>query len=172
MKRDKALIREPVSGLLLWERQLRLLTKLQPAEILWSGPARPGMPPGLHIVEDAQAQAGPLAGICACLQVVRADLLVVLAIDLPAMTAPFLRGLMDRCTPTCGAVVRRAAYFEPLAAVYPQAMKALAQAHLDQGQFALQDLLRKGESAGLMKSFGLHESDDALFKNVNRPEDL
>ena len=85
MGRDKALMQDPVSGHVLWQQQLRILEELQPEEIFWSGLARPGIPADLRLIEDSIPQAGPLAGISACLNVLRSDLLVVLAIDLPQM---------------------------------------------------------------------------------------
>src|ERR1700761_8110428 len=103
MGRDKALL--PVSGskLLLWQRQLAVLEELQPEMLLWSGSPRPGMPNNVSIIPDAVNDSGPLAGVAACLAPTQPDLLIVLAIDLPAMTSPFLRRLLAESSPTCGA---------------------------------------------------------------------
>ncbi len=92
MGRDKALIELPGSGLLLWQRQWKVLEDLQPEEMLWSGPPRPQMPDRARVIPDVVKNAGPLAGISACLDELRSDLLVVLAVDLPEMSAAFLRG--------------------------------------------------------------------------------
>jgi molybdopterin-guanine dinucleotide biosynthesis protein A len=172
MGRDKALMRDSVSGQVLWQRQLRILEELQPEEIFWSGPARPGIPADPRLVEDSIPHAGPLAGISACLNVLRSDLLVVLAIDLPQMNAAFLKRLLASCTPTCGVAMKRDFYFEPLAAVYPKAMGALAEAHLHQGRYALQDLLGEADLKGMMHSIQLGDENRSLFKNVNAPDDL
>jgi molybdopterin-guanine dinucleotide biosynthesis protein A len=172
MGHDKALVRDPAGGEVLWQRQLRTLKELQPEEIFWSGPARPGIPADLRIVADAFPKAGPLAGISACLNVLRTDLLVVLAIDLPRMNAAFLKRALTLSTPTCGIVMKRDIYFEPLAAVYPQAMRDLAEAHLNQGRYALQDLLGEAELKGMIHSIQLGDEDRPLFKNVNEPGDL
>jgi len=169
---DKALVHDAVSGQVLWQRQLHILEELQPEEIFWSGPARKGIPVDLQILEDTIPNVGPLAGISACLNVLRTDLLVVMAIDLPQMNATFLKRLLSSCTPTCGVVMKRDIYFEPLAAVYPRTMRALAEAHLNQGRYALQDLLGEAEHEGMIRSIQLGEEERALFKNVNEPGDL
>lgn len=172
MGRDKALLPDPISGQALWQRQLHLLEELQPEEIFWSGPARPGIPADLRIIEDSVSQAGPLAGLCACLRHLQSDLLVVLAIDLPQMNASFLKRLLARCTTTCGMAMKRDIYFEPLAAVYPNRMKSLAETHLQQGRYALQDLLGAAELQGMIQAIQLRDEDRPLFKNLNHPRDL
>lgn len=172
MGRDKALLSLPGSGEMLWQRQLRVLEELEPEEIFWSGPARTGTPGRVRIVSDSVEKAGPLAGIAACLGLLRSDLLVVLAIDLPQMNATFLRGLLERCPVDRGVVALRGDFFEPLAAVYPKRLDALAATHLREGRYALQDFVRQAIKAGAMQSITPDDEDATLFKNLNRPEDL
>ena len=172
MGRDKALMQDPVDGQVLWRRQLRILEELQPEDIFWSGPTRDGVPTNLQILEDAIPNVGPLAGISACLNILRTDLLVVLAIDLPQMNAAYLKRLLVSCTPRCGMVMKRDIYYEPLAAVYPRVMRTLAEAHLNQGRYALQDLLSEAECAEMIHSVQLIDEERSLFKNVNEPDDL
>jgi molybdopterin-guanine dinucleotide biosynthesis protein A len=172
MGRDKALL--PVSGpdFLLWQRQLRVLEELEPAEIYWSGPVRPGLPAHVRLVSDEVENGGPLAGVSACLKLLQSDLLVVLAVDLARMNAPFLKSLLPQCSPACGVVGRRGDFFEPLAAVYPKASCALAADHLRQGRQAMQDFVREAGQRGMLRIVSLGEADIALFKNLNSPDDL
>jgi molybdenum cofactor guanylyltransferase len=172
MGRDKALLPLPGSDLLLWQRQLRILEELQPEEIFWSGPERPGLPRHVRVVSDGVENAGPLAGISACLNLVQSDLLVALAIDLPRMNALFLKSLLARCSPSCGLVARHGDFFEPLAAIYPKSLLVLAAEHLKQRRYALQDLVREAAQQGLLEVFPLSETDKLLFKNLNSPTDL
>jgi molybdopterin-guanine dinucleotide biosynthesis protein A len=160
MGRDKALMPMPGSGDLLWQRQLRVLEALQPREIFWSGPPRPGLPETVRLVPDMVRSAGPLAGVTACLIEARTDLLVVLAIDLPQMDADYLAALVGRCTPVRGAVPDRAGNFEPLAAVYPALLQDLAADRLRQGRYAMHDFVP------------VSDKDHAKFTNLNWPEDL
>jgi molybdopterin-guanine dinucleotide biosynthesis protein A len=171
MGRDKALLPLPGTDLLLWQRQLEILAELKPREIFWSGAQRPGIPAHVRVVPDSIANAGPLAGISACLDVLESDLLVVLAIDLPQMTATFLHRLLEKCSSNCGAVVEHGNFFEPLAAVYPRSLRELVSEQLRQGRLALQDIVQAGRHAGMLHVFPLEEKDTPLFQNVNSPED-
>ncbi len=129
MGRDKALL--PLSdGRLLWQRQLDVLRQLGPAELFVSGPRREEFPPELVCLPDEQPGRGPLGGIASALGAMSAVQLVVLAVDLPLMTPEFLRGLLERATDGHGVVPqhRESGLHEPLAAVYPSACLALAQA--------------------------------------------
>jgi len=169
---DKALLELPGSGQLLWQRQWQVLEALKPQELFWSGPARPQMPPNAKIIADGVANAGPLAGISACLHASSSDLLIVLAVDLPRMTTPFLRDLMSRCTDTRGAVIQHGDFFEPLAAVYPKQLHSLATDHLAQGRYALQDFIRQARRQDALAVISLDEADGPLFKNVNAVSDI
>jgi molybdopterin-guanine dinucleotide biosynthesis protein A len=172
MGRDKALLTLEGSNVALWQRQWNVLEELQPGEIFWSGTPRAGLPEGALVVLDSVENAGPLAGISACLEVVRTDLLVVLAVDLPGMNAGFLRGLIGRCTENCGAVAHHDDFFEPLAAVYPRGLGGLAREHLAQGRLAMQDFIRAGIGRKAMKAVALEGETVGLFRNVNSPADF
>lgn len=172
MGEDKALIRDPASGQFLWRRQLSVLQELKPEKIYWSGFARPEIFTDVEMVKDTISNAGPLGGIHACLNNLRSDLLIVLAIDLPQMTSAFIKKMVESCARDYGVVMKRGLYYEPLAAVYPKALVALAQTHLDQKRFALQDLLMEAETEGLVRSILLREEELPLFKNVNSPSDI
>jgi molybdopterin-guanine dinucleotide biosynthesis protein A len=171
MGRDKALL--PMPGFdFLWQRQLRELGELEPARLFWSGGRREGLPPHLIVVEDAVEDAGPLGGVGACLEVLESDLLVVLAVDLPRMTASFLANLLSRCAATRGAVPLGKAGSEPLAAIYPKAILPLARKHLATGKVAMRDFVAAGEKAGLLRLAPIGEEERPLFQNVNTPGDL
>jgi molybdopterin-guanine dinucleotide biosynthesis protein A len=171
MGSDKALLPVPNSSLVLWQRQLAVLEELKPQEIFWSGPSRPGMLGHIRMIADEIKDAGPLAGISACLNVLQSDLLVVLAVDLPEMNSTFLKKLSGRCSTSSGVVAQRGDFFEPLAAVYPKSLHVLAMSHLRQGRYALQDFVREGMRLGSLQTFSLGEEDAPLFKNLNSPAD-
>jgi len=172
MGRDKALLPMPGWDFLLWRQQLHTLEKLRPEKIFWSGPIRDGLPAHLVIVPDKVKKAGPLAGISACLDILESDLLVVLAIDLPQMTATFLQSLLAKCSPECGAVIQRNNFSEPLATVYPKRMASLAKQRLEAGRYAMQELIRKAIKQEMLQAVSLEEKDLPLFRNLNTPADL
>jgi molybdopterin-guanine dinucleotide biosynthesis protein A len=171
MGRDKALLPAPGFAF-LWQRQLAVLQELAPRHVFWSGFTREGMAQGVTVVADLVAGAGPLAGIAACLDALESELLVVLAVDLPRMNAPFLHRLLLACTVSRGVVPKLDDRFEPLASVYPKEMLGIARRHLAEGRLALQDLARAGLEAGLLAVFDVAKEDHPLFHNLNRPEDL
>lgn len=177
MGRDKALL--PIPGYdFLWQRQLAvlqqlaLLAELQPARIFWSGHPRSGIPRNIEIVPDPVTDAGPLAGICGCLQKISSGHLLVLAVDLPAMTAPFLRRLLQLGAPGCGVVPRLGERFEPLAALYPAEILPLAQKHLAEKRYRLQEFVSAGIASNLLRPHGITPANQPLFRNLNRPENL
>ncbi len=147
-----------------------LLKQLDPQEILWSGPPRSGMPAAVRIVEDQSVNAGPLAGVSACLDAMQSDLLIVLAVDLPNITLEFLMMMLAFSSLTCGAVASHGDFFEPLAAIYPKGLNVLAREHLAQKRYAMQDFVREAIRIHRLKSWV--ETDGSLFKNLNSPADL
>jgi molybdopterin-guanine dinucleotide biosynthesis protein A len=171
MGRDKALLPMPGSDLLLWQRQLGVLEELHPDEFFWSGPPRPGLPPHVRVVPDLTENAGPLAGLGACLNLLQSDLLIVLAVDLPRLNADFLREMQKRCSPGCGIVAQKGEYFEPLAAIYPKEIHKLVVEHLQQGRYVMQELVRAALERKCLQSFAVEKENAFLFENWNRPDD-
>ena len=139
MGRDKAAL--PVAGETLLVRQLRLLAEAGCQECLVSvaGPdtALPLLSPEPRVIGDRFPEAGPLAGLERSLALAHHDLVLVLAVDLPAMTADFLRTLLAEAIPSCGVVPVIGDRFEPLAAVYPRQAHAEAELRLLRGELAL-----------------------------------
>ena len=122
---------------------------------------------------DPVSDAGPLAGICGCLQKLAPSThLLVLAVDLPAMTAPFLQRLIDSAGPKCGVVPRIDGRFEPLAAIYPAEILPVAQRRLDNQRYRLQEFVADGIDAGLLRTLDPTPAELPLFRNLNRPDDI
>ena len=175
MGRDKALLPLP-DGRLLWQRQLAILCALEPAELFVSGPAREGLPAGVRVLADEAPNLGPLAGIAAALHAMRSTHLVVLAVDLPAMTTGYLLELLRaprRGGAAQGTIPQRAdGTFEPLAAVYPRAASTLAGARLHGADRSLQAFVRSLIEHDLAVAHPLQQADGDLFVNWNQPQDL
>lgn len=163
---DKALLE--FEGEPLWRRQEATLRRLQPKEVLISGPPRPGC---LTIADECE-NAGPLGGIATALRRCAAPLLIVLAVDLPRMTSDFLRSLLAISRSGKGVVPRGPEFFEPLAAIYPKACSSLAESALRHGDFSLQNFVRAGISAGHLLPRALAPEELPLFANLNTPADL
>ena len=167
---DKGLLN--VGGQILLERQIDTLVAAGLEDIFISGrPEADYSKFGCQILNDHFPDAGPLAGIHAALLNTRHPLLLVLAVDLPAMRAPFLQSLI--MTATAGGVIPRVdGQIEPLAAVYPRTTLGLIEEQLQAGNFAVREFAQACVRARLASFFDVTPEFLTLFKNLNRPEDL
>src|SRR5205807_2568449 len=94
MGRDKAALL--VRGEPLWRHQLATLRATEPAEFFISGKCDgPFAGCEVEILADEFPDCGPLGGIATALRRCASERLLVLAVDMPAMTAAFLRMLLD-----------------------------------------------------------------------------
>src|SRR5512139_2669651 len=75
-------------------------------------------PFGARVVPDYEPPCGPLGGIAAGLQAVQHPLAVVVACDMPFLSVPLLRWLIDLAAGYDAVVPQTGADFEPLHAVY------------------------------------------------------
>ncbi len=168
MGRDKAAVL--INGTPLWQLQLDKLRALHPAELYISGRRDgPFAAAGVEIVEDESPDLGPLGGIAATLARMTSPRLLVLAIDLPAMTPAFLRSLFGES----GCLIpQRGDFFEPLAAVYPKAATALAQTALQRTDRSMQRFCRELVAADLAHPQQLAATALPYFRNLNEPRDL
>ncbi len=123
---------------------------------------------GLPVIPDAFPGEGPLGGICTALRRTGAEWNLVLACDMPAITAEFLRGLLESAEASragCLLPAGPSGVPEPLCAVYHARCLPFAEAALARG-------VRK-VTAGLAAA-GIeirHFGDDAVFRNCNTPEE-
>ena len=171
MGTDKAFLE--FEGRTLLTRALDLLHRLTP-EARIVGPAAKFAAYG-PVVEDIYTSRGPLAGIHAALSSSATELNLILAIDLPRITEPFLQFIVA-CARTSDAVVtvpRSAGGYQPLCAVYRRAFRPLAQAALESGRNKIDALFSDANTRVLEESelsgFAFHAG---IFENLNTPEDL
>jgi molybdenum cofactor guanylyltransferase len=168
---DKALVK--IDGVELWRRQISLLRALGPQEIFVAAAEAPiWIDDQLQFVRDAMSNAGPLSGVAAALCECATSHLLVLAVDLPQMTADFLRSLVDLGSESCGAVPKRNGFFEPLAAIYPKSCGAPADRQLRAGKFMMQDFVNVALEENLLAVHDVQRSEELLFTNMNTPGDL
>jgi molybdopterin-guanine dinucleotide biosynthesis protein A len=176
MGRDKARLPVPGHASLL-ARQLAVLDEaLRAGERLVS--CRPEQ--WLEIAGDVRAvfddgAAGPLGGIVEVLRALRGDAVFLLGVDLGCMSAATIRLIAAQADVANGVGVvpmvnDRA---EPLAAVLPRGLLALAERQLAAGRdLSLRTLAREGVAAGLLRCWQVPEGEVAQYANWNRPEDV
>lgn len=172
MGRDKSLFL--IGGVPLWFHQMEVLGRSGVAELMVAGPASGPWARDARwtVVEDSAVGAGPLAGIAGAFDRQMRRWLLVLAVDLPLMEARFLRrmlrfvGLSGKgCVPFWGDLA------EPLAAVYPIRMAALARQRLARGEFSLRGWVDEGMGLGVLERMNISPGDRPLFHNLNTPGD-
>lgn len=163
---DKSQLR--VGGRTILERQLDALHGL--VDRIWlagyHGPEQ--LPPPLLALPDRKPGDGPLAGLDAALAAEPSGTVLLLACDMPNVTAAFLRHLLSQLDDVDAVVPRTERGYHPLCAVYAQSCRAAVQRRLDQGHLRMRDLLadlriRTVDGAELA-SFG---EPDSLLANVN-----
>jgi molybdopterin-guanine dinucleotide biosynthesis protein A len=165
-----------VHGEPLLLRQLRLLAEAGVEErwvCLSAGQVPPGFLPGdTGILTDTRPGLGPLSGLERALQSATRPFVLVLAIDLPHLSADFLRTLLERCREGRGCVPRVRGRFEPLAAVYPASAWTAVNRRLDRDELSLQPLVTELVSQGALEVLDLSASQESLLLNWNRPGDF
>ncbi|CAN5563968.1 hypothetical protein BH20VER3_BH20VER3_08040 [soil metagenome] len=169
MGRDKAFLE--IAGQPLWRRQIETLSRLSPEQLMISGPSRTAWS-AYENAPDQHANGGPLAGVAAALQQCRTAHLLVLAVDLARMTSDYLASLLQLCPRHQGIVPQGGGRFEPLAAIYPAACRALAEANLHVGDYSMQNFVRRARERGLVLERPISNAEIPLFANLNTPADL
>lgn len=178
MGRDKAFLE--LDGQPLLARQIALARQAGAQEVLIAG--RPDVDYAMFacpVVRDRLPSAGPLAGIESALNATRMPLLLVLAVDLPHMTASLLRELAARCTASLGVVPCVGGELEPLATYYPKASLSAAARLLDSSlggprtKFpSAKAFAERCIADGLVRTVDLPAADSCCFTNWNSPADL
>ena len=127
---------------------------------------------GVTLVRDSAPDLGPLGALRDCLAASQeADLLLVLAVDLPAMPTEFLESLVEQAKDRGrGVVAKKDDRWEPMAAVFPISALPLAESRIAEGTLSMQRFCDRAEAAGLIeegKGF-----DPEWFANANTPEEF
>ena len=171
MGRDKATIL--FRGKPLWQIELDLLHKLQPAEIFVSARTDPAWrPPDLTFVPDDPPSRGPISGLTATLARIQSSHLLVLAIDMPFMNEDHLRYLCDKIEPGRGVLPMIGDRAEPLAAIYPVEARIDFVNALSGIDFSMQTLTNQLVKMGRLRVVRVPEEDQLFYRNLNEPDDF
>ncbi len=128
------------------------------------------------VVEDIFPGCGPLGGIHAALRASKTDLNLMLAVDLPFVTAGLLQFLVDRARDSAGSmaiVPRTGQRWQPLCAIYRREFAELAEIALYAGRYKIDSLFAEGQTRAIsedeLRGAGFLPGE---FRNLNTPEDL
>lgn len=176
MQRDKAFLE--VDGASLLARQIALVRSVGAREVFISG--RVGVDYsafGCPILVDKFSDAGPLAGIERAIEASTSPLLLVLAVDMPAMNATMLRKLIESCDGVVGVIPKTKYGIEPLAAVYPKAAldnpAIRCGIELQQGKApGVRWLAQECVASGLSRFVDVSDADAEYFASANSPEEF
>jgi molybdopterin-guanine dinucleotide biosynthesis protein A len=179
MGRDKGLLR--FGGIPLIVHTVRRLEPLV-VRVTVVGVPRHYASLGLRTIQDHGAASeatkkirrGPLAGMAAALDSTRSAWNLIVACDLPYLSAEWLDWLLARAVASgAQAVVPRTARgFEPLAAVYRRECRAVIAAALARGERKVTDVLRELRVETVHSREWRNLDPRALvLKNMNAPED-
>jgi molybdopterin-guanine dinucleotide biosynthesis protein A len=171
MGRDKATIE--FQGEPLWRRQLELLRTLAVEKIIVSARQRPEwLPDGVDLLLDDPPSRGPLSGLTKALGAMGTTHLVVVAVDMPFITADELRELIPLAEPGRGVVPTIGERAEPLAAIYPAEAAEEFRAALAGSNFSLQFVVRTLAASAKVKLMPVGDSAAVRYRNLNTCEDL
>jgi molybdopterin-guanine dinucleotide biosynthesis protein A len=169
--RDKAWIE--LGGQPLIIRALAAVRDSGIEEIFISG--RPGTDYsalGYPVLLDREPGCGPLGGIERALATATAPLVLVLAVDLPGVTAVFLRQLAAQCDPLTGAVPKLRGELEPLAAIYPKRCHFIVRDCLLKCRRAARDFADVCLCEHAVRTFAVSGTDARCLHNWNSPADV
>jgi molybdopterin-guanine dinucleotide biosynthesis protein A len=167
---DKA--RVLIDGEPLWQRQQRVLREAGARHVVII--RRPGqwMVNDVECWRDGHAGVGPLAGLHAALAPQAAEHVMVLAVDMPGITAKWFQWLQRYCRPGAGAMVQHAEACEPLAAIYPRAALGEVTERLQRGELSLQRLAHALAEKGQLGLVPVGSDERAILRGINTPDDL
>ena len=171
MGKDKATVL--FRGKPLWEIQIDLLRKLEPAEIFVSARTDPSWRPAdVQFVADDPPSRGPLSGVAASLAQMHTAHLLALAIDMPFMSEQYLKFLCDQIEPGTGVVPTIDSRAEPLTAIYPREADTDFRSALAGTDFSLQSVVRRLVESGKLREVRVKEHETKSFLNVNELSDV
>ena len=167
-----------VEGRTIFDRQLSELSQIADEILLVGGARPPGLPApraGVMPIADLMPGCGPLGGLHAALTAARGDPVIVVACDMPYLSAPFLAYLADRAAEISGpeplAIVPQTERgYHPLCAAYTRAVIEPIERRLAAGRLTMMDLLAdlrlRVVTARDIARFG---DPHQLLANVNTP---
>ena len=165
MGRDKATL--PFRGGTLLEHVAAAVAEAA-GSVTLVGPPERYRDLGLPAIADGQSGMGPLAGIHTALNASPAAWNLIVACDLPALSGPFLRMLMEAAEKSCSDCLiptNPSGHPEPLCAAYHSRCRETI------GEALRRDIRKVTEGLAGLKVISWNVPEASWFRNVNTPED-
>lgn len=172
MGADKALVM--LDGRTLLARVLELARSVTPDVRIVGDPAK--FAAFAPVVEDVFRDCGPLGGIHAALRASQAELNLLLAVDVPFVSAALLRYLIRRARESRSATVTVAQSgggWQPLCAVYRREFAEVADQSLRAGRFKIDALFDATRTQAISEEeLAAGGFSASMFRNLNTREEL
>ena len=126
---------------------------------------------GFDLVKDIYSDIGPLGGIHASLQKSKTETNIIIACDLPFLTADLLTFLLAKSDSFDAVVPVFEGKVETLAGVYKKVLLPEIEEQINQKQYKILSLLESVNTLFLPISKSLYFYSDNLFRNINTMED-
>jgi molybdenum cofactor guanylyltransferase len=124
------------------------------------------------VQHDLAPGCGPLGGIERALHACSSPLLLVLAVDLPRMTAGCLQKLCARCDRLTGIVPKLNGGLEPLAAIYPKRCHVIASDFMARSRHVVREFAEACLAERAVRTFHVPRTAAGCFSNWNSPADI
>jgi molybdopterin-guanine dinucleotide biosynthesis protein A len=162
MGRDKA--QPPIDGSLLVERTAEVVRATAGSVTLIGAPGRYAHL-GLPVLPDLVENCGPICGLHTALKTTRADWNLVVACDMPGLTAGFLSDLLAAAKQVGSGCLapQTDSGLHPLCAVYHRRAGDAVEFAIQHKRFKMHDLLKS------LGAVSWPVSDASLLENVNTP---
>lgn len=170
MGQDKVFLK--IDGEPLWLRQTHKLEQVAEEILISVRDASSPIESPHRKVFDPPGARGPLAGLASALRFASHPHLLVLAVDLPAMTSDYLLSLAAIITATTGVVPTAEGFFQGTAAIYPKEILPHVESALTSDDLSFQGLIRKAIAGNLMTTVEVSSDELPLFANWNTPDFL
>ena len=171
---DKALVRLEPGGPTLLERTVAVARSISSHALVVGHQSYAALDLGIGVVPDDEPGRGPLGGIATAFHVLSAPRLVVLACDMPCLSIPLLRSLVERPS-SADAVVPKTSdgRWQPLHAVYDRSALPTIDRSLRTGSSAVRSVFDhiSVDTVGEDELRRIDPDLRALF-SLNEPADL
>ena len=124
---------------------------------------------GYRVLKDEVSQKGPMGGLYTALQNSSAELVLLVACDMPMVTTEAFCLLMNSAAKDQISVAAEGEKINPLLALYPRDLKEKVKGSLDRGDLKMADFILRNRHI-LVTSIG--ERTPLAFRNINDKNDL
>jgi molybdopterin-guanine dinucleotide biosynthesis protein A len=168
--RDKSAL--VVDGRTILDRQLTMLSTVTDDVMVVGAPqvARRLQPGDFRVIPDVVPGCGPLGGLHAALTAARGDAVLLVACDMPFVTAPFAAYLLSLAADADIVVPRTERGYHPLCAVYTRACLEPVATRLAEGRLRMRELVNEMRTRVVpVEEIDRFGDRHRLLANVNTP---